>query len=171
MFLLFVPLVLLAGCSNNSSSVGPSASTPQISPGGPTNTVGGDSIKRRARTPRRMTREPDIASAPMFEATRIDRRVIVGAGAMLRNVTLTRCRGSQQPPKKRDAGLCHDRHQGRSVVGSARRCDRPLTVSQPAGGRKSCHGADQSNGDPRVVWNAPKPIRLISPRLIESPKF
>jgi hypothetical protein len=51
MFLLFAPLVLLAGCSNDSSSVGPSNSAPQIGPGapgpgapgpgGPTNSIGG----------------------------------------------------------------------------------------------------------------------------------
>jgi hypothetical protein len=35
MFLVFAPLVLLAGCSNESSSVGPSSSAPQIGPGGP----------------------------------------------------------------------------------------------------------------------------------------
>ena len=56
MFLLFAPLVLLAGCSKDSSSVGPSNSASQIGPGGPvpggtgpeapgpggpTNTIGG----------------------------------------------------------------------------------------------------------------------------------
>jgi hypothetical protein len=40
MFLIFASLVLLAGCSNDSSSVGPS-SAPQIGPGGPTNTIEG----------------------------------------------------------------------------------------------------------------------------------
>jgi hypothetical protein len=41
MFLLFADLVLLAGYSNDSSSVGPSTSAPQTGPEGPTNTIGG----------------------------------------------------------------------------------------------------------------------------------
>jgi len=45
--------------------------------------------------------------------------------------------------------LRHDRHQGRSVVGSARRCDRPLTVSLRAAQKPSWRGP--SSGDPRLV--------------------
>jgi uncharacterized lipoprotein YajG len=41
MFLLVASLVLLAGCSNDSSSVGPSISAPQIGPGGTTNSIEG----------------------------------------------------------------------------------------------------------------------------------
>ena len=41
MFLLVASLVLLAGCSNDSSSVGPSISAPQIGPGGATNSIEG----------------------------------------------------------------------------------------------------------------------------------
>ena len=40
-FLLFASLVPLAGCSSDSSSVGPSISAPQIGPGGGTNTIEG----------------------------------------------------------------------------------------------------------------------------------
>jgi hypothetical protein len=41
MFLLFASLLLLAGCSNDSSSVGSSINAPQIGPGGATNSIEG----------------------------------------------------------------------------------------------------------------------------------